>query len=246
MRKFQLTTTTLVKWHMEYNAKYFGGALKLPVFTIKQRSANRLGQFRCKYHSRGVNGVGVSTYCEEIAISVYYDRDEMSFRETLLHEMIHQWQAETFGLVDHKDTFRRKAAQINRDGWNISRTTSITDNVAEGILPKAKRKVGKEVRIMIWVDGKNGKKCFCFATEKCSDEMMRRICNSKESLQRWSQLEVYNVVLDEKTAKTYSVNRKDLRYYFYDEYGKTVEHLFNGKTNIFNKPWWVTARCNAR
>jgi hypothetical protein len=39
---------------------------------------------------------------------------------TLLHEMVHQWQAETGVPVDHGPTFRRKARQV-------------------GVLPGAKR-----------------------------------------------------------------------------------------------------------
>jgi hypothetical protein len=31
---------------------------------------------------------------------------------TLLHEMVHQWQAETGLPVDHRAAFRRKAAQV--------------------------------------------------------------------------------------------------------------------------------------
>jgi len=39
---------------------------------------------------------------------------------TLLHEMVHQWQAETGLPVDHRAAFRRKAAEV-------------------GVLPVAKR-----------------------------------------------------------------------------------------------------------
>jgi hypothetical protein len=42
---------------------------------------------------------------------------------TLLHEMVHQWQAETGNPVDHGPTFRHKARQV-------------------GVLPGAKRRVG--------------------------------------------------------------------------------------------------------
>ena len=45
---------------------------------------------------------------------------------TLLHEMVHQWQAETGLRVDHGPTFRRKAREV-------------------GVLPRAKREVGPTV-----------------------------------------------------------------------------------------------------
>jgi hypothetical protein len=32
--------------------------------------------------------------------------------ETLLHEMVHQWQAETGQPVDHGRAFRRKAREV--------------------------------------------------------------------------------------------------------------------------------------
>jgi hypothetical protein len=41
---------------------------------------------------------------------------------TLLHEMVHQWQAETELKVDHGPTFRRKAREV-------------------GVLPAAKRPI---------------------------------------------------------------------------------------------------------
>jgi hypothetical protein len=35
-----------------------------------------------------------------------------SVEETLLHEMVHQWQAETGRPVDHGPEFRRKAREV--------------------------------------------------------------------------------------------------------------------------------------
>jgi hypothetical protein len=50
----------------------------------------------------------------EIAISARHcHRDGFaSALETLLHEMVHQWQAETGRAVDHGREFRRKAREV--------------------------------------------------------------------------------------------------------------------------------------
>ena len=44
----------------------------------------------------------------------------------MLHEMVHQWQAENGCAIDHGPTFREKAREV-------------------GVLPRAKRGVGRRV-----------------------------------------------------------------------------------------------------
>jgi hypothetical protein len=41
--------------------------------------------------------------------------------DTLLHEMVHQWQAETGRPVDHGAEFRRKAKEVGIDGRAVLR-----------------------------------------------------------------------------------------------------------------------------
>ena len=50
--------------------------------------------------------------------------------ETVLHEMVHQWQAETGRPVDHGAGFRRKAREVGigaRARRTIRRTDGLTD-----------------------------------------------------------------------------------------------------------------------
>jgi hypothetical protein len=51
---------------------------------------------------------------------------------TLLHEMVHQWQAESGLRVDHGPTFRRKAVEV-------------------GVLPAAQRQVGGQPPVVVRV-----------------------------------------------------------------------------------------------
>jgi hypothetical protein len=57
---------------------------------------------------------------------------------TMLHEMVHQWQAENGLSVDHGRTFRRKAAEV-------------------GVLPAAKRAVHRATDTVSTVDGQGGR-----------------------------------------------------------------------------------------
>jgi SprT-like family protein len=102
--------------HRQLNAQHFGGTLGEIPIRLSSRMRNRLGDL----------AVDLKT-CRptEIAISrrhiVRHPWSEVE--HTLLHEIVHQWQAETGLPVDHGPTFRRKAREV-------------------GVLPAAKRRVG--------------------------------------------------------------------------------------------------------
>jgi hypothetical protein len=49
----------------------------------------------------------------------------LEIEHTMLHEMVHQWQAETGLRIDHGRTFRQKAREV-------------------GVIPAAKRMVGRQ------------------------------------------------------------------------------------------------------
>jgi predicted SprT family Zn-dependent metalloprotease len=105
----------LARVHRELNAGKFGGQLTTIPIRISRRMKSRLGH----YTLRG------QEHCEpEIVISRRHIRrhgwDEAV--QTLLHEMVHQWQDECGLKVDHGREFRRKARQV-------------------GIIPLAKRHV---------------------------------------------------------------------------------------------------------
>lgn len=110
--------------HEHLNRVHFAGALSSIRFRISDRMRTRLGELTLDAQTQKV---------VEIAISrrhLNLDRWK-EIEDTILHEMIHQWQAERGLEVDHGATFRAKARQI-------------------GVLPRANRAVA------ISVSGRHG------------------------------------------------------------------------------------------
>ena len=109
------TISDLCKWYDEFNAKYFDNELTRCTIQIN-KTKRALGQF-CRKND------WYSTRCF-IRISNYLDRPIKDVQNTLIHEMIHQWQWVNFYHCDHGTTFKQKAREINKDGWNIARCNS--------------------------------------------------------------------------------------------------------------------------
>src|SRR5207342_618510 len=78
----------LTVWHERYNARHFDGKLKTIPVRISRRMKSRLG-----HYSVAVPGGEPA----EIAISRRHLRRHgwQQALDTLLHEMVHQWQDET-------------------------------------------------------------------------------------------------------------------------------------------------------
>jgi len=95
----------LAQLHAELNRRHFDGALGEIPLIVSHRMRRRLGEVRLDRKS----GRAVL-----IAISRRHLRRDgwAGAAATLLHEMIHQWQAETGRPVDHGAEFRRKARQV--------------------------------------------------------------------------------------------------------------------------------------
>jgi hypothetical protein len=106
----------LVAQHAEYNASRFGGTLGTVPIAVSGRMRSRLGYYR----------LASKTLPAMIMISRGHLRRhgwEEVF-QTLLHEMVHQWQAESGQPVDHGPQFRAKARAV-------------------GAVPRARRPVGR-------------------------------------------------------------------------------------------------------
>lgn len=58
----------------------------------------------------------------KIRINFRYDLPEIEWEDTLLHEMIHIWEFLMGYSGGHGKTFKRKAKEINKYGWNIQGT----------------------------------------------------------------------------------------------------------------------------
>jgi hypothetical protein len=94
----------LVRWHQHYNAEHFGGALSAISIRVSRRMRARLGQY----------AAATSVAPAEISISRSHIRRHgwEEALHTLLHEMVHQWQAESGHPLDHGRQFRAKARDV--------------------------------------------------------------------------------------------------------------------------------------
>ncbi len=102
--------------HRQLNAQHFGGALAEIPIRLSSRMRTRLGELAVEIRSGQPIDIAISR--RHIARHAWCEVEH-----TLLHEMVHQWQAETGLSIDHGHTFRRKAREV-------------------GVLPAAKRTVG--------------------------------------------------------------------------------------------------------
>lgn len=94
----------LERLHQILNERHFGGALGSIPVRLSDRMQTRLGEFRADHDGRAV----------EITLSRRHLRRDgwTAAAETLLHEMVHQWQCETGLPLDHGPAFRRKAREV--------------------------------------------------------------------------------------------------------------------------------------
>jgi hypothetical protein len=105
--------------HRELNAQHFGGALGDIPIRLSGRMRSRLGELAVDLETSRPTEIGISR--KHIARHPWSEVEH-----TLLHEMVHQWQAEMGLPVDHGAVFRRKAREV-------------------GVLPAAKRRIGGEM-----------------------------------------------------------------------------------------------------
>jgi hypothetical protein len=129
--------TELRRWHRELNRRHFGSALREIDIRISRRMRSRLGQYTAP---------SASGDPPEIALSgLHVERH--AFHEvvhTLLHEMVHQWQAEHGHPIDHGPEFREKAFEVGIEPAarrRVSRSTGRRGRVLSHIeLLRAARK----------------------------------------------------------------------------------------------------------
>jgi hypothetical protein len=103
--------------HRELNRTHFGGALGEIPIRLSGRMRTRLGEVSVDLRT----GKPI-----EIALSRRHlaEHPWQEVEHTVLHEMVHQWQAETGRSIDHGPSFREKAREV-------------------GVLPAARRAVGR-------------------------------------------------------------------------------------------------------
>lgn len=108
----------LTSLHQRLNGEHFGGTLGEIPIRLSARMRTRLGELAVEIRSGRPLDIAISR--RHIARHSWSDVEH-----TLLHEMVHQWQAETGLGIDHGRTFRQKAREV-------------------GVLPAAKRTVSGE------------------------------------------------------------------------------------------------------
>ena len=91
--------------HDRFNQAHFGNALGRIRMALSSRMRRRLGEFR--FSAAGMH---------EIVIGRRHLRRDgwQGVADTLLHEMVHQWQAETGRKLGHGTEFRRMLGQVSR------------------------------------------------------------------------------------------------------------------------------------
>jgi len=91
--------------HLELNGRHFDGTLGAISILLSGRMRRRLGELRLER----ATGRAI-----RITLNRRHVRRDASVAviDTLLHEMIHQWQAETGRPVDHGTEFRHKAREV--------------------------------------------------------------------------------------------------------------------------------------
>jgi len=94
----------LCEWHTRLNAERFGGALKPIAVRVSRRMKSRLGHYAPAQRGQP----------PEIAISRRHVKRHGFAQavQTLLHEMVHQWQDESKLPLGHGADFRSKAVEV--------------------------------------------------------------------------------------------------------------------------------------
>jgi SprT-like family protein len=94
--------------HDQLNGEYFGGCLSRIPIRLSGRMHRRLGELRVDRATGAAEEIGLARR--------HLRRDGWeAVRETMLHEMVHQWQAESARPVDHGREFRRMARRVGID-----------------------------------------------------------------------------------------------------------------------------------
>ena len=93
----------LVRLHQILNSRHFDGTLGTIPIRLSERMATRLGEFQAA--EDGAVAISISRR--------HLERDGWeAVAETLLHEMLHQWQCEQGMPLDHGPAFRKKARAV--------------------------------------------------------------------------------------------------------------------------------------
>lgn len=132
-------TDQLKEWFSLFNERYFNGELPEPVLAVG-KSRTRLGTMSWKTKKKFFC---VSTDGYTIRISNYFDMEEKQYKSVLLHEMIHLHIV--FNKIKdtsaHGIVFRKIMRSINADGWEISVSARIGNDIKRNGITKKRRRI---------------------------------------------------------------------------------------------------------
>ncbi len=111
----------LTQLHQQLNVQYFGNCLGEIPIRVSSRMRTRLGELAVDTRSGKPLEITISR--RHIARHAW-----LEVEHTMLHEMVHQWQAESGLRIDHGRTFREKARQV-------------------GVLPAARRTIVPRIQL---------------------------------------------------------------------------------------------------
>lgn len=152
-----------------FNVEYFEGKLNVPTFEI-MHTKSVLGQCTWKWNRNYFTGEK-TPYAFRIRISNMFNRTEVDYQNTILHEMIHLYIRQN-NIKDtnkhHGKVFYSIADRINRQGgWHIARTDSVAGCGLSNRWDK------KTFYLAAFKDGNNGK-YFIFGMNKNYLEYYKR------------------------------------------------------------------------
>ena len=209
------TINQIKTWFNEYNQSVFSGELPVPQFKLTN-TRRQLGQF---YWGNG-RGIGIK-------ISLYYDRPEIEYRNTLVHEMCHLYCYNRGWLHEgHGQRWKDIALYAGRKtGMNITRVHEGACNwdVAKGNEAKAASVQKKRTEAKIFVDIDYGTYHFIVKTnDKGLISSDSTDSNWKPKIYRGKIAGVY--ITDNPKFHTWQTSRSIHRGYKYDnwEYEKKI------------------------
>jgi SprT-like family protein len=139
--------------HRQLNRRYFNGTLDDIPIRLSSRMRTRLGELAVDIRSGRPLEIALSR--RHVTRPPWAEVEH-----TMVHEMVHQWQAENWLPVDHGRTFRRKAREV-------------------GVLPAAKRAVGKAGLGGMLVAPTGGPACAPIIQADLEGELLRADCQRR-------------------------------------------------------------------
>lgn len=129
-----LSTEQLQATWTELNARYFRDALPPITIVWSRRLTASAGMFTSLVGPRTPSPdrpeEAFRRRVIRLSLPLLKDQPEGEMLATLAHEMIHQWQFDVLKRrPNHGSDFRRKMAEMNRDGWDITISHSLDDAV---------------------------------------------------------------------------------------------------------------------